>query len=193
MQKVNRQLIRLSLIGIASLLLILAINVADNTSSNEPSAMSSYNKDLKPSAYLHDSTFNIFDSTGKRSTLHAKKAYFYASKDAITIESPSFSTNSKSNDLLLTADTGFYHPSEQLLLLEGNVVAKQVSLGDNAWNLYSNTLRLDNQLGLMSTTDKITFTNAVHTFSSTGFEASLTDKEIKLLSRVRGKYVLSNN
>lgn len=191
MQRINKQSVRLSLIALASVLLIIAINIADNTATDSKTNLSELNGEIKPSAYLSQSTFNLYNEHGKLSKLEATKAYFFSNKDAITIENPSFSTRNKTSNLILTADKGYFQPSDELLTLEGNVLAKQIISDENAWELSSDTLKVDNKAGILSTDQKIVISNGIHTLSALGFQASMNEKEIKLLSKVRGKYVLS--
>ena len=190
MQKIKPQVLRFGLIGVGAVLLIYALNVAENTSSDTNLELFSDPTDQKPSAYLTESTFNIFDTNGKLSKLHASKAFFYSDKDSITIVQPRFSTSHTDANMQLTADKGYYNPSEETLILEGNVIAKQIDQGALSWQLVSDTLDIDNKLGTLSTQDKVTISYGSHSLSAVGFEGSFYQKEIKLLSNVRGKYVL---
>lgn len=190
MQKIKPQVIRLGLIGIGATLLIYALNIAENTSSVTGTDILMDQSEQKPSAYLTESTFNIFDTNGKLSKLYASKAFFYADKDSITIEFPRFSTSHTNANMQLTANKGYYNPTAETLILEGNVIAKQIEQGNLSWQLLSNTLDIDNKLGTLSTQDKVIISYGSHSLSAVGFEGSFNQKEIKLLSKVRGKYVL---
>jgi LPS export ABC transporter protein LptC len=190
MQKIKPQVIRFGLIGVGAALLIYALNIAENTYTGSSSEILTDASAQKPSAYLTESTFNIFDTNGKLSKLYASKAFFYADKDSITIEFPRFSTSHTNASMQLTANMGYYNPTAETLILKGNVVAKQTDQGSLAWQLVSNTLDIDNKLGTLSTQDKVTITYGSHSLSAIGFEGSFNQKEIKLLSKVRGKYVL---
>lgn len=190
MHKIKPQVVRLGLIGCGAVLLIYALNVAENANTTSASDDLLGQLQQKPSAYLSESTFNIFDSHGKLSKLHASKAFFYADKDSITIELPIFSTSSSDIDMQLTADKGYYNPTAETLILEGNVKALQTNKGSLSWQLISDTLDIDNKLGTLSTQDKVNISYGSHSLSAIGFQGSFSQKEIKLLSKVRGKYVL---
>ena len=83
---INRQYLRIILIGLASILLILALNIADKAENSKKGALTGNENIAKPSAYLRDSTFNIFNADGKLSKLHASRAYFFKDQDSIDIE-----------------------------------------------------------------------------------------------------------
>lgn len=192
MLNINPQVIRVGLIGLGATLLIYALNVAEDTTSDFSNDMLNDQQNQKPSAYLTESTFHIFSVEGKLSKLYAKKAFFFSNHNDIAINSPEFSTSNSNSTMQLTADIGHYNPTEETLLLEGNVIAKQVTKNNSSWELLSEKLNLDNRLGSLSTAEKVTITNGNHTLSAIGFEGSINQKEIKLLSKVRGKYVFTN-
>lgn len=188
MQKINPQVFRFSLIALGAVLLFYALNVAENTNTEFSDEVLLNDQNQKPSAYLTESTFNMFSADGKLSKLHVAKAYFYSNKDAITIQSPEFTTSGSASRMELTADRGFYNPTDETLLLEGSVIARQLDHAGPAWQLNSETLSVDNKLGTLSTADAVHFSNGIHSLKAVGFIGSIHQKEIKLLSKVRGKY-----
>tara|TARA_R110001592_G_scaffold59620_2_gene180907 strand:+ start:31177 stop:31749 length:573 start_codon:yes stop_codon:yes gene_type:complete len=189
MRKINPQVTRFGLIALGASLLIYALNVAENTNTELSNEALLNEQNQKPSAYLTESTFNMFSADGKLSKLHVAKAFFYSNKDAITIQSPTFTTNNSVSGMQLTADKGFYNPAEETLVLEGNVIARQIGQVGTSWVLNSETLNLDNKLGTLSTNEEVHFSNGTHSLKAIGFVGSINEKEIKLLSKVRGKYV----
>lgn len=189
MLNINKQPFRIILIGLGSLLLIFAINIADKTETRPSSPLNSEMGTNKPSAFLTDSTFNIFDANGKLSKLHASKAFFYKDQDAIEIEQPKFSTNNLNTSILLTAKAGLYHPSNESLILEGNVIAKQTESKKTLWQLETNTLNIDNKTSTLFTSEAVNVKSGYHNLEAVGITASLNDRKIELLSKVRGKYV----
>ena len=172
-----------------SILLILAINIADKTESRPTNTQTGTEETNKPSAYLVDSTFNLFNADGKLSKLHANRAFFFKDQDAIKIELPQFSSDNANASILLTAENGLYHPSDESLLLEGNVIAKQAEGIKTVWQLKTEKLNIDNKTGILSTDEAVNITNGPHKLQATGVSASLHERKIQLLSNVRGKYV----
>ncbi len=189
MLSLNRQSIRITLIGLGSILLILAINMADKTETHPANTLLGSQEITKPSAYLVDSTFNLFNAEGKLSKLHAAKAFFYKDQDAIKIENPEFLSDDINTSTLLTARNGLYHPSNESLLLEGDVIAKQTENMKTVWQLKTDKLNIDNKTGMLFTNEAVDITSGSHKLQATGITVSLNDRNIKLLSNVRGKYV----
>ncbi len=189
MQNINPQVIRFGLIGLGATLLVYALNIAENTNSDFSSSTIIDEQDQKPSAYLTESTFNIFSTEGKLSKLYVEKAFFYSNKDSIRIEAPRFTSSESASRVQLTAETGFYNPTEETLSLEGSVLAKQIDQDGPLWELSSNKLNVDYRSGTLSTLEEVHISNGIHSLKATGFLGSFNKKEIKLFSKVRGKYV----
>ncbi len=190
MLTVNPQIFRFGLIGLGSALLIYALNVANNTSSNANDNILLDDNQQKPSAYLTESTFNIFNAEGKRSTLYAAKAFFFSNNDDIAIDSPMFSTTNSNSIMKLTALKGHFNPSKETLSLEKEVKLEQIT-NNASFLLTTEKLDVNNKLGVLSSSEKVTITNGNHSISGIGFEGSINQREIKLLSKVKGKYVFA--
>lgn len=188
---VNPQIFRFSLIGLATALLIYALNIADTTTTALENKVLLDDKNQKPTAFLTKSTFRIFSSEGRLSTLHAEKAFFFNNKEDIAINNPKFSSESSNATIQLTAEKGSYAPNNEALFLEGDVIATQLS-DKSGWTLKTEQLSVDNKAGILESAKKVTLTSDKHTFSGIGFWASVNDKKINLLSNVRGKYELGN-
>ena len=189
MPSINRQTFRIILLVIGSILLLLAINMADKAETPFSNPLTSEQNSIKPSAYLTNSTFNIFNAEGKLSKLHTSKAFFFKDQDAIQIEQPEFLTSNQDASILLTAKSGFYHPSNESLSLEGSVIAKQIEQENTVWQLTTEQLNIDNNTGTLFTNETVNVKSGSHNLEATGINASLNDRKIKLLSNVRGKYV----
>lgn len=185
---------RFGLIALGATLLIYALNIAENTDNDFNNDILDSDQNQKPSAYLTESTFNMFSSDGKLSKLYVSKAFFFSNKDSIRIEAPRFisSESESASRVQLTSEKGFYNPSEETLLLEGNVIAKQIDQDGPLWELTSEKLNVDYKSGTLSTFEEVQISNGIHSLKAVGFIGSLNKKEIKLLSKVRGKYVFTN-
>lgn len=199
MLKIQAQTFRLTLILIVSLCLYWAMNIAQDTQKNQTSDAITDNQAIKPSAFLLDSTFFLYNSRGQASEIHAKKAYFFSNSEFIKIDQPSFSsatsfsstTNSETR-YTLNAIAGDYHPTNESLLLSGNVKAQQITREKLIWTIETEELLLNYKSGLMATDKKVTISQGKHSLTAEGIEASMNDKKLNLLSKVRGKYVFEN-
>jgi LPS export ABC transporter protein LptC len=192
MQKINPQVVRIGLIGLGTVLLIYALNIAENTNTDLSKDNLLDGENQKPSPYLTQSTFNMFNNEGKLSKLYVEKAFFFNNKDAITIVAPEFTTSSLTSGMRLTADNGFYNPRAETLFLEGNVIARKTDQDGSSWKLSTVKLDVDNKLGTLSTSEEVNIFSGKNSIRAIGFEGSIIKKEIKLLSKVRGQYVFEN-
>ena len=193
MLKIQAQTFRLTLILIVSLCLYWAMNIAQDTQKNQTSDVNNNSQTIKPSAFLLDSTFFLYNSRGQASEIHAKKAYFFSNSEFIKIDQPSFSsaTNTETR-YTLNAIAGDYHPTNESLLLSGNVKAQQITREKLIWTIETEELLLNYKSGLMATDKKVTISQGKHSLTAEGIEASMNDKKLNLLSKVRGKYVFDN-
>lgn len=193
MLKIQAQSFRLTLILTVSLSLYWAINIAQDTQKSLTPEDTSNNKTIKPSAFLLNSTFFLYNSRGQASEIHAKKAYFFSNSEFIKIDQPSFSsTNDTETRYTLNAKAGDYHPTNETLLLSGNVKAQQITQDKLIWTLESEQLLLNYKSGRISTDKEVIISQGMHLLTAEGIEASMNDKKLNLLSKVRGKYVFEN-
>lgn len=193
MFKKQSQTVRITLILIGAICLYWAINVAQHSPNNQNKFDDNLQQAIKPSAFLINSTFFLYDTKGQVSEMHAQKAYFYSNTDIIKIDQPSFSSNTKNaTRYTLDAKAGDYHPTNETLFLAGGVKAQQFTQDKLIWTLESDELLLDYKTGHISTDNQVSVTQGKHSLNATGIQASMTDKTIHLLSNVRGKYVFDN-
>lgn len=193
MLKIQAQTFRLTLILIVSLSIYWAMNIAQDTQKKPISDLIADNEAVKPSAFLLDSTFFLYNSRGQASEVHAQKAYFFSNTEFIKIDHPSFSSASNTEtSYTLDATAGDYHPTNESLLLKGNVKAQQIIGEKLIWTIETEELLLNYKNGHMTTDKKVTITQGKHSLTAEGIDASMNDKKLNLLSKVRGKYVFEN-
>jgi LPS export ABC transporter protein LptC len=188
------QALRLTLILAASLCLYWAIHIAQLNPADTAQIGGSDQHINKPSAFLLDSTFFLYNSKGLPSEIHAEKAYFYSYSDLIRIDQPGFTTSPETGTrYTLKADNGDYHPLEKTLLLSGNVTAMQYNQDQLLWTLETDQLLLNYKEGEISSDKAVLVTQGKNSLRAIGLEASMTDKTLNLMSNVRGKYVFETN
>ena len=193
MPKIQIQSFRLALILIVSLCLYWAMNIAQDAQKKQTADTISSDQTVKPSAFLINSTFFLYNTKGQSSEIHAKKAYFFSNSEFIKIDQPSFlSTANTEIKYTLSANSGDYHPTAETLLLTGNVSAQQITREKLIWTIETEQLLLNYKTGQMSTDEKVIITQGKHSLTAKGLEASMNDKKLNLLSNVRGKYVFEN-
>jgi LPS export ABC transporter protein LptC len=193
MFNIQRPTFRLSLILIAALGLYWALNIAQDTQIHLASDTLSENKTVKPSAFLINSTFYLYSNKGQVSEIHARKAYFFSNSEFIKIDQPSFSSHTAEDiKYTLSAQNGDYHPTQETLLLTGGVKAQQFTNNQLIWTLESEQLLLNNKTARIDTDKPVYISQGKHSLTAEGIEASMNDKKLNLLSKVRGKYVFEN-
>ncbi len=193
MQQLQKQTFRLILILLVSLSLYWAMNLAQNTQRTVPDIKQLKDREVKPSAFLKNSTFYLYNSKGQVSEIRAHKAYFYSNTEYIKIDQPSFSSAPDNKaGYTLTARSGDYHPTDETLLLSGDVKAEQRTNETLVWTLESEQLLLDYKTGSLTTDTQVLISHGQHYLSSLGLEAQMNERVLKLLSNVRGKYVFEN-
>lgn len=192
MIKVQTQTTSLSLILLASICLYWVLNHFQETKTQATHISTLSKNEEKPSAFLSNSHFIIYDSNGQSSEIKANNAFFYKHTDNIIIDSPIFLSIPDENETLtLTAELGDYHPSEQILMLEGDVQARHRKDKQLIWKLETEAMLLNYKSGLIDTERAVRIETGNHTLTAVGLQGSIESKQINLLSRVRGQYVLN--
>ena len=148
----------------------------------------------KPSAYVQNGHFILYDSQGNSTTLSSKNALFFENTDEIEIESTMIEMPLASNQTLtLHAKSGHYDPKQEIFLLEGNVEISPKDQTDKPWSLKGSEFRIDIKQHFISSKQAVTIRQDKTVLTAIGLNAWTEDKKIELLSNVRGKYVFSKN
>ncbi|MFT7185840.1 MAG: lipopolysaccharide export system protein LptC [Pseudohongiellaceae bacterium] len=168
----------------------------------------------KPSAFIQNGEFTIYDKSGDATHLSSKKAHYYSNPKRILIDSPSISFHTSDNQTItLNANTGTFHPEQEKLFLKGKVIVQRTPLptsdpskprvnnntqtpDKNAkpfeiWTLESEEFELNNQTHFISTDQAVTMTKGKSSIQAVGLNAWIDEKKIELLSEVRGRYVFN--
>jgi len=205
-------------LGQAFLVILLAIAsyqlLHESNHSNSAKLQTDNKQKEKPSAFISNGEFKIYDKNGRATNLSSKKAYYYSTPKRILIDSPSitFITNDDQT-VTLNAKKGIFHPEEEKLFLKGEVVIQRLPstttdnskllLNNNAhisnkkteqseiWTLESDEFELNNQTHFISTDQAVTMTKGKNSIRAIGLYAWIDEKKIELLSEVRGRYVFN--
>ena len=170
---------------------IFVFNQSDSTPNSEDRTKPG--EGVKPSAFIKNGRFTLYDETGYATTLTSSDAVFYPESDYIEIQSPQITlTSAEGDEIYLKALTGRYHPKAEKLTLNNGVRIEQVSPPDKAWSLTGEKFTLDSKTRFISTSHAVTIKKGSHTMSAIGLQAWLDNKKINLLSKVRGQYVFNN-
>lgn len=205
-------------LGQAFLIMLLAIAsyqlLHESNHANLSAHKTNENKAEKPSAFIQNAEFTIYDKNGHATQLSSKNAHYYSNPKRILIDSPSISFNTSDNQAItLNANTGIFHPEQEKLFLKGNVIIERTpppaSLANESpvkisiltpnnyaeqfetWTLESDEFELNNQTHFISTDQAVTMTKGKSSIQAIGLNAWIDEKRIELLSEVRGRYVFN--
>ena len=168
----------------------------------------------KPSAFISNGEFTIYDKKGHPTNFLSKKARYYSNPKRILIDTPFISFTTEDNQVItLNAKKGTFHPTEEKLTLTGNVIIQRLppthpnaltfssgnaeSPPDNAvdqyetWTLKSEGFELNNQTHFISTDQAVTMTKGESSVRAVGLNAWINERKIELLSEVQGHYVFN--
>jgi lipopolysaccharide export system protein LptC len=205
-------------LGQTFLIILLAIAsyqlLHERNNSNSTTLTAQKNQKEKPSAFISNGEFKIYDKNGHATNLSSEKARYYSNPKRIAIDSPSLTFNTKDNQTItLNAKNGIFHPNEEKLFLKGGVIIQRIlppasdtnkletlistftPNKDNeqfeTWKIESEELELNNQTHFISTDQAVTITKGGSSIQAVGLNAWIDEKKIELLSEVRSRYVFN--
>jgi len=198
-------------LGQAFLIIILAISsyyfLHENNHSSSTTLKTEKNQKEKPSAFISNGEFKIYDKNGQPTNLSSKKARYYSNPKRILIDSPSISFNTNDSQIItLNAKEGTFYPEEEKLFLKGEVIIQRLppsaAINDaqtpnkqtepfEIWTLESDEFELNNQTHFISTDQAVTMTKGKSSIRAVGLYAWIDEKKIELLSEVQGRYVFN--
>ncbi|MFT5716706.1 MAG: lipopolysaccharide export system protein LptC [Oleiphilaceae bacterium] len=205
-------------LGQAFIIILLAIasyKLLHENNHSDTTILKAHNNQIeKPSAFISNGEFKIYDKNGHVTNLSSKKARYYLNPKRIVIESPSLAFNTSDNDsITLNAKNGIFYPEEEKLFLKGDVVIQRTPppasdssklqtviniLAPNkstepfeTWTIKSEEFELNNQTHFISTDQAVTMTKGKSSIQAVGLNAWIDEKKIELLSEVRGHYVFN--
>ena len=204
-------------LGQAFLIAILAIAsfylLHETDHSDDKPSRPIVKQDEKPSAFISNGEFTIYDKNGRATNLVSKKARYYTNPKRIIIDSPSISFKTDTNQTItLNAQKGTFHPDEETLFLKGEVIIEQIPTASQetltisplqsnqtihhtaepeTWTLKSDEFKLNNQSHFISTDQAVTMTKGKSSIRAIGLNAWIDEKKIELLSEVQGHYVFN--
>lgn len=195
-------------LGQAFIIILLAIAsyhlLHENNHSSSSTFKTAKNKKEKPSAFIRNGEFKIYDKNGNATNLSSKKARYFSNPKRILIDAPSmsFDTDDKQT-ITLNAKEGIFHPEEEKLFLKGEVVIQRFAPINNAqipsnkteqletWTLKSDEFELNNKTHFISTDQAVTIIKGKSSIHAVGLNAWIDEKKIELVSEVQGHYVFN--
>jgi len=182
--------------GIVALLLLvlaLALYLSRDIDEERADATSELSSQSKPSAYMHNSRFTIYDDNGEATHIKSSETRYFREQDLVTIVSPSITYKNTNGDLTeLNAKQGKYLALSQELVLLGNVVVTQQNVSNESWVLKGQEIHYNNASHIITSSKAVQLEMGENRITSTGISASIDDKKISLLSNVRARYVYNN-
>gem|GEM_PF-2768236 len=201
--------------GQALLIILLAIAsyyfLHENNHTSLTTLKTKTNKEEKPSAFISNGEFKIYDKDGNATNLSSKKARYFSNPKRILIDFPSISFDTNDNQTItLNAKEGIFHPEEEKLFLKGDVIIQRLPPSTNedsptgssqtlnnsteqfeTWTLESDEFELNNQTHFISTDQAVTMTKGKSSIQAVGLNAWIDERKIELLSEVQGRYVFN--
>jgi len=205
-------------LGQAFLIILLAIAsyqlLHESNHSNPSTHKTGKNQKEKPSAFISNGEFKIYDKNGRATNLSSKNSRYYSNPKRIVIDAPSITFNTSDDQTVtLNAKEGIFHPEEEKLFLKGEVIIQRIppTLSDTnkmppmssihtsnknteqfeTWTLESEEFELNNQTHFISTDQAVTITKGNSSIQAIGLNAWIDEKKIELLSEVQGRYVFN--
>ncbi len=146
---------------------------------------------LKPSHFIRDARFVYYNKEGEiKLDVEAMKAKYYeAPEEVIEIEAPTIHYLPSQNlKMDLRAKFGRYLPATESLILKDAVELSRADKTFGEVQILTETLYLDAEKRFISTDQLVTIKQNNSQLTSYGLEASLNDKKLQLVDRVRGYY-----
>jgi len=195
-------------LGQAFIIILLAIAsyqlLHENNHSSSTTLKTKKNQEEKPSAFISNGEFKIYDKEGNATNFSSKKARYFSNPKRILIDYPSISFDTNDNQTItLNAKEGIFHPEEEKLSLKGEVIIQRLPPIETAhssnskteeletWTLKSDEFELNNQTHFISTDQAVTMTKGKSSIRAIGLNAWIDEKKIELLSEVQGHYVFN--
>ncbi len=146
---------------------------------------------LKPSHFISNARFVYYNKKGEiKLDVEAMRAKYYeAPEEVIEIEAPTIHyLPSQNHKMDLRAKFGRYLPATESLILKDAVELSRADKTFGEVQILTETLYLDAEKRFISTDQLVTIKQNDSQLTSHGLEASLNDKKLQLVDRVRGYY-----
>ena len=135
-------------LGQAFIIILLAIAsyhlLHENNHSSSTTLKTKKNQKEKPSAFISNGEFTIYDKEGNATNFSSKKARYFSNPKRILIDYPSISFDTNDNQTItLNAKEGIFHPEEEKLLLKGEVIIQRLLPINTALTPNSKTEQLE--------------------------------------------------
>jgi LPS export ABC transporter protein LptC len=146
---------------------------------------------LKPSHFISNARFVYYNKEGEiKLDVEAMRAKYYeAPEEVIEIEAPTIHYLPSQNlKMDLRAKFGRYLPATESLILKDAVELSREDKTFGEVQILTETLYLDAEKRFISTDQLVTIKQNKSQLTSYGLEASLNDKKLQLVDRVRGYY-----
>ena len=180
-----------TILVVAFILTVIAIFIFNEAGDPQSTKKAiSLPETVKPSSFIQNGRFVIYDKAGYSTILVSEKTSFFENANYADIVSPSLTLEDSSGDEVhLTAQTGRYYPKSEKLTLKGDVIVSQIYPVDSAWSLRGEAFTFDNKSRFISSDQAVNMKKGLHSINAIGLKAWIDEKRIELLSQVRGEYV----
>lgn len=150
-------------------------------------------QDLEAFAIARNASTNYYDETGALShTFKSQKLSHFRptddGSDAYTsVESPDIVVFGEREPWHMRADSGRVN-ADQIITLSENVQLEHFSIDQRVTTLKTSELVLDTDNKVAYTSKAVTISSSLGEITAVGMEADITDRKIKLLSKVKGRH-----
>lgn len=181
------------LLVLASVLLAAYIIWKDDPETDKPDTTAAEEARQDIDSFVSAGEFITYDKTGKvRSVIRTAHSEHFPATDSASLQQPEILFYQRDRQPWhLSAQTGRYQLQQEQLNLNGEVNIRQTPPDPNQspWLLTTESLFIDYKSRFISTDQQVKISDGNAVLSGTGMESHIDDREIKLLSNVRGSYV----
>lgn len=189
------------LLLILCLCIILFLFMRHEDSIKSTSNVQNHDKE-RPTAFMEGSKITTYDTAGNANfVLNSDQALFYDDKHLIVLKNPKIEFAdqglNQNNELeyqkiYLNSDNAQFDTKEEILFLSDNVTLSMPGIEQNI-ELSTHKLKFEKKTRFISTDELVTITKGNGTLTAKGLNAWPDDKKVRLISKVRGQYVLNGN
>ena len=207
---ISKQTRQLLLLLALALSIVLLLDQGSQVSQNNSDAAA---QQEKPSAFASNAIVHSYEGTGRpRISIKSLDSLYYKTSNRVQLNKPEiFFRADNDRHYWLRADEGRYQLGEELFILSGDVQLSALPEAVSPELLYdqeiegasvrfipdltlsTEELLFDASKRFISTQRMVTIKQGSHSLVAEGMEVALDKRNLKLLSKVKGRYVIEKD
>jgi len=177
------------------LLTVISVTAFQNTSSLQEPISNTTSTVEQPVAFARNANYISYKNQGEPSMkVSSKESLYYATSGRVLIDAPVIDLETSDKRIVqLRAKSGIYMTEDEALTLIGEVRLQQKNAGNDPLTLTTERLEFNAATRFISTDQVVKIVKGNNQVNAVGLNASIDDKNIHLLSKVRGRYFFGNS